>query len=277
MVKQTKLDNFTQMLNKKMTQNNGTKPKLNPSKTNLLESFNNQKSMIIAKKSNMEEKTNIFKKSNLFNNKLPEIINRYNGTCSNQEYKVPRKNSSGSETCSTSEECTPKKKNIKKTFQKVNKNKIPFKGEAKDFKIKYKTELCKYYEINGYCKYGDKCAYAHGKENLRSKVTNTTAYRTKKCEHFFDKGYCPYGNRCQFAHQLKSNITNNPYDKGMTYGKILETISKLENVENIKKLVEKPRLPVFQQICDNTQNTKSRLLEDIKGLTYKNLYKRIDN
>ena len=81
----------------------------------------------------------------------------------------------------------------------------------------------------------------------------------------------------QFAHQLKSNITNNPYDKGMTYGKILETISKLENVENIKKLVEKPRLPVFQQICDNTQNTKSRLLEDIKGLTYKNLYKRIDN
>ena len=277
MVKQTKLDNFTQMLNKKMTQNNEANPKLNPSKTNLLESFNNQKSMIIAKKSNMEEKTNIFKKSNLFNNKLPEIINRYNGTCSNPEYKVPRKNSSGSETCSTSEECTPKKKNIKKTFQKVNKNKIPFKGEAKDFKIKYKTELCKYYEINGYCKYGDKCAYAHGKENLRSKVTNTTAYRTKKCEHFFDKGYCPYGNRCQFAHQLKSNITNNPYDKGMTYGKILETISKLENVENIKKLVEKPRLPVFQQICDNTQNTKSRLLEDIKGLTYKNLYKRIDN
>ena len=277
MVKQTKLDNFTQMLNKKMTQNNETKPKLNPSKTNLLESFNNQKSMIIAKKSNMEEKTNINNNQIYLKNKLYEKLNYYNNSYLNKEPKVPRKNSSGTDTSCESKECSPQKKNTKKPFLKGNKNKAPFKGEAKDFKIKYKTELCKYYEINGYCKYGDKCAYAHGKENLRSKVTNTTAYRTKKCEHFFDKGYCPYGNRCQFAHQLKSNITNNPYDKGMTYGKILETISKLENVENIKKLVEKPRLPVFQQICDNTQNTKSRLLEDIKGLTYKNLYKRIDN
>ena len=277
MVKETKLDYFTQMSNKKMTQNNEANPKLTTNKTNLLESFNNEKSKFTSKKSDIDEKTNTFNKNNLYNNKLSEIVNKYNDTCCNSEYKAPRKNSSGAETCCTSEECTPKKKNIKKTFQKVNKNKIPFKGEAKDFKIKYKTELCKYFEINGYCKYGDKCAYAHGKENLRSKVTNTTAYRTKKCVQFFEQGYCPYGNRCQFAHQLKSNIINNPYDRGMTYGKILETISKLENVENIKKLIEKPRLPVFQQICDNTQNTQSRLLEDIKGLTYKNLYKRIDN
>ena len=63
----------------------------------------------------------------------------------------------------------------------------------------------------------------------------------------------------------------------ITYGKILQTISKLENVENIKKLIEKPRLPVFQEICDNNQNKKSRLLEDIKSLKYNDLYKRIDN
>ena len=154
-------------------------------------------------------------------------------------------------------------------------NKSPFKGEAKDFKIKYKTELCKYYECNGYCKYGDKCAYAHGKENLRSKVTNTTAYRTKKCTQFFEQGYCPYGNRCQFAHQLKSNIINNPYDKGMSYTKILETISKFENVGNIKKLVEKPRLKVFEEICKNEEGTESRLLNDIKKLNQTGLYKRI--
>ena len=63
----------------------------------------------------------------------------------------------------------------------------------------------------------------------------------------------------------------------MTYGKILETISKLENVENIKKLIEKPRLSVFQELSNNQQNAESRLLEDIKKLTYKDLYKRIDN
>ena len=153
----------------------------------------------------------------------------------------------------------------------------PFKSTASDFKIKYKTELCKYYEINGFCKYGDKCAYAHGKENLRSKVTNSTAYRTKKCVQFFENGYCPYGNRCQFAHQLTSNIINNPYDRKMTYKKTLETISKLENVENIKKLIEKPRLSVFKQIIENKNLIKSTLLDDIKEINQANIIERIDD
>ena len=50
---------------------------------------------------------------------------------------------------------------------KINKNKKPFKREPKDFKIKYKNELYKYYEINCCFKYGDKITYAQGKENLR--------------------------------------------------------------------------------------------------------------
>ena len=158
-----------------------------------------------------------------------------------------------------------------------NKKQGPFKSTATDFKIKYKTELCKYYEINGYCKFGDRCAYAHGKENLRSKVTNSTAYRTRKCAQFFEKGYCPYGNRCQFAHQLASNIINNPYDRKMTYKKTLETISKLENVENIKELIEKPRLSVFKEIFPNKNLVKSTLFEDIKKISKENIIERIDN
>ena len=144
--------------------------------------------------------------------------------------------------------------------------------------------MCKFYEIDGKCKYGDKCAYAHGKENLRSKVTNTTAYRTKKCSQFFEKGYCPYGNRCQFAHQLKTNIVNNPYDEEMSYTKILEIMSKLENVENIKKLVDKPRLPIFKEICKENVDIKngkgneneSRLFSDVKILCKEGLYQRIE-
>ena len=158
-----------------------------------------------------------------------------------------------------------------------NKKQGPFKSTASDFKIKYKTELCKYYEINGYCKFGDRCAYAHGKENLRSKVTNSTAYRTRKCAQFFEKGYCPYGNRCQFAHQLASNIINNPYDRKMTYKKTLETISKLENVENIKELIEKPRLSVFKEIFPNKNLVKSTLFEDIKKINKEDIIERIDN
>ena len=154
------------------------------------------------------------------------------------------------------------------TINQNNTNPSNFKGKASDFKIKYKTELCKFYELTGKCKYGDNCAYAHGKENLRAKVTNTTAYRTKKCIQFFENGYCPYGNRCQFQHQLKNNIVNNPYDTDMSYKKILDIISKFENVRNVKKLVEKPRLSIFKEITGDIQedNIKSRLLDDIKEL-----------
>ncbi len=60
----------------------------------------------------------------------------------------------------------------------------------------------------------------------------------------------------------------------MTYGKILETLSKLENAENIKKLIEKPRLPVFKEICENKENIQSRLLEDIKSLNKNDLIRR---
>ena len=267
----------TKSHNKKITQINRineNNSKLSLNNIYIPESLINEKPQFNQNKFVFKEKINSSKKKKFYaNNKNKEFINKEFEPYSYLENKTPRKCSSGGETSCTSEDSSPQKK---KTFLKTNKNKIPFKGEAKDFKIKYKTELCKYFEINGYCKYGDKCAYAHGKENLRSKVTNTTAYRTKKCVQFFEQGYCPYGNRCQFAHQLKSNIINNPYDKGMTYGKILETISKLENVENIKKLIEKPRLAVFEEICKNKENTESRLLEDIKSLNYKDLYKRID-
>ena len=69
-------------------------------------------------------------------------------------------------------------------------------------------------------------------------------------------------------HQLKSNIVNNPYDRKMTYKKVLETISKLENVDNIKKLIGKPRLQIFKEIINNEEieHTESTLLEDIKQL-----------
>jgi hypothetical protein len=184
-------------------------------------------------------------------------------------YWASRKYSKDSSNLSTSNEDIQESTDSNHiTINQNSTNSSNFKGKASDFKIKYKTELCKFYELTGQCKYGDNCAYAHGKENLRAKVTNTTAYRTKKCNQFFENGYCPYGNRCQFQHQLKNNIVNNPYDTDMSYKKILDIISKFENVRNVKKLVEKPRLSIFKEITGDIQEDeiKSRLLDDIKQL-----------
>lgn len=187
----------------------------------------------------------------------------------NNNHWASRKYSKDSSNLSTSNEDIQENTDSNHiTINQNSTNSSNFKGKASDFKIKYKTELCKFYELTGQCKYGDNCAYAHGKENLRAKVTNTTAYRTKKCIQFFENGYCPYGNRCQFQHQLKNNIVNNPYDTDMSYKKILEIISKFENVRNVKKLVEKPRLSIFKEITGDIQEDeiKSRLLDDIKQL-----------
>ena len=144
-----------------------------------------------------------------------------------------------------------------------------FKSHAIDFKTKYKTELCKYYEIYGYCKYGINCAYAHGKENLRSKITNSIAYRTKKCMQFFEKGYCPYGNRCQFAHQLKSNLINKPYGKKISYVKILENISENDKLIN--------RLNIFETIVPNLYKIQSKLKDDIQKISEYEVYERNDD
>ena len=238
--------------------------------------------------SNENIKYNLFNENNKIENQI-KYINKFDLDYKSindyyNDYDSIEDSKDSTNEINTSEEYLEIENNNKNSKNKFNqpkqqkkKKKGKFKSTAADFKVKYKTELCKYYEINGYCKYGDGCAYAHGIENLRSKVTNTTFYRTKKCSQFFENGYCPYGNRCQFAHQLTTNIINNPYDRKMTYKKTLETISKLENIENIKELIEKPRLSVFKEIVKNKKSIKSTLLDDIKKIHKEGIIDRIDD
>ena len=213
-------------------------------------------------KSNQTQEEVLKNKFDTYFISINNFINKYN------IYHDSRKYSKDSSNISTSNEDISEHDLFPSSQKHQINTSTNFKGKASDFKIKYKTELCKFYEMTGKCKYGENCAYAHGIENLRSKVTNTTAYRTKKCIQFFETGYCPYGSRCQFQHQLKNNIINNPYDSGMSYQRILEIISKSENVRNIKKLVKKPRLNIFKEmsgkISDNIDENK--LLDDIKEL-----------
>ncbi|OQR68718.1 hypothetical protein BIW11_12729 [Tropilaelaps mercedesae] len=64
---------------------------------------------------------------------------------------------------------------------------------------RYKTELCRPFEENGTCKYGDKCQFAHGLEELRS-LARHPKYKTELCRTFHTTGLCPYGPRCHFIH-----------------------------------------------------------------------------
>eukprot|EP00026_Physarum_polycephalum_P010541 Phypoly_transcript_10707.p1 GENE.Phypoly_transcript_10707~~Phypoly_transcript_10707.p1 ORF type:complete len:341 (+),score=73.09 Phypoly_transcript_10707:152-1024(+) len=64
---------------------------------------------------------------------------------------------------------------------------------------RYKTELCKSYTETGNCRYGTKCQFAHGKEEIRP-ILRHPKYKTEICKTFHTTGTCPYGMRCRFIH-----------------------------------------------------------------------------
>lgn len=63
----------------------------------------------------------------------------------------------------------------------------------------YKTELCESFTTKGHCKYGNKCQFAHGLNELKLKPRSNN-FRTKPCINWTKLGYCPYGKRCCFKH-----------------------------------------------------------------------------
>lgn len=66
----------------------------------------------------------------------------------------------------------------------------------------YKTELCRSFEETGSCKYGQKCQFAHGQDELRP-IFRHPKYKTEECKTFASTGSCPYGKRCRFIHTPK--------------------------------------------------------------------------
>jgi butyrate response factor 1 len=114
--------------------------------------------------------------------------------------------------------------------------------KSKEQKLKFRTELCKLFEINGFCKFGKNCNFAHGKENIRENLFKKSGYKKRACKNFFQKGFCMYGNRCQFSHKIQNikNINNFSY------------ISELKNInENNLNNYKREKLPIFKQIIEN--------------------------
>ena len=66
---------------------------------------------------------------------------------------------------------------------------------------RYKTELCRPFQDYGFCRYGDKCQFAHGEDDLRV-LPRHPKYKTDLCRTYHTRGFCPYGSRCHFIHNL---------------------------------------------------------------------------
>lgn len=131
---------------------------------------------------------------------------------------------------------------------------------SQSYKLKKKTELCRNWESSRDCSFGKNCAYAHGEEELVTKVHVPDNYKTKFCNQFHEEGYCPYGARCQFLHlKIQKNIANFGYSD-----RLKENIFQFEEKTKrscqsngsfeFKNLFGKRRLKIFEEICSNGGN-----------------------
>ncbi len=137
-----------------------------------------------------------------------------------------------------------------------------------DYKTKWKTEMCHYWEMYGTCKFGDTCAFAHGAEELNKRKMSSN-YKTKPCKQFFELGCCTYGVRCQFSHKLLKECEdkrNDEQKEEVSYLKILLDFNNSSNQIN-REILKRPRLMTFENIASCTLGEKEKnrleLYEDI--------------
>jgi len=131
---------------------------------------------------------------------------------------------------------------------------------VEEYKRKYKTEMCKNWELRGTCKFGDKCCFAHGRKELKAKVLTHVKYKTKPCKQYHQTGYCPYGQRCQYLHKeaIQPNVFCNPaegrHKPNPQIYEILHEVNRLcsSDVELkavLDKFPKRSRLSVFEKIA----------------------------
>jgi butyrate response factor 1 len=77
---------------------------------------------------------------------------------------------------------------------------------------RYKTEMCQSWMGTGACRYGGKCQFAHGKDELNP-VIRHPKYKTEICKTFSTTGQCPYGKRCRFVHQFRELRMDDPTEE----------------------------------------------------------------
>eukprot|EP01025_Chloroclados_australasicus_P017154 TRINITY_DN18734_c0_g1_i3.p1 TRINITY_DN18734_c0_g1~~TRINITY_DN18734_c0_g1_i3.p1 ORF type:complete len:334 (+),score=29.94 TRINITY_DN18734_c0_g1_i3:487-1488(+) len=109
----------------------------------------------------------------------------------------------------------------------------------------YKTELCRAYDETKKCRFGDRCKYAHGEEELRPLIRGQT-YKTKICKSFVEDGYCPYGSRCNFVHKRPASAVKVNVSKITPQPSVSSSSSPL----NSARSTSSGRLPIFLQLTE---------------------------
>jgi hypothetical protein len=133
---------------------------------------------------------------------------------------------------------------------------------------KFKTELCKSWVETGFCIYGNKCRFAHGKLEIFVKPSNNTKYKQKNCLTFFQQGFCNYGKRCHFKHDERTvdDITL-PYFTNKLLTTDYLSLKVGMSTRDCKEMKEASRrLPIFKEIS-NRNSIFMKVMEECKSLS----------
>ena len=132
--------------------------------------------------------------------------------------------------------------------------------EGNKVDTKYKTELCKKFQSTGKCPYGYKCRFAHGKEELISKLQGVN-YKKKPCKTFNEKGYCPYGSRCSFRHDERtfSETSFSYFYLQLFLFKQFNFLPSRKNFYSNRSNLLNGRLPIFETISQNNLFNESKI------------------
>ena len=144
------------------------------------------------------------------------------------------------------------KENLNSNLQNLKDNNYKNNNEEN-----LKTELCKkWIQNNGFCPYGIKCKFAHGKIELVEK--NSKNYKKKECHSFYSKGYCNYGTRCLFKHDERKirEILRTDY-----FNILLNSKKNIENYQNIFIKKDIDRTIKFQNNSNRLSSFKKLLLD----------------
>lgn len=121
---------------------------------------------------------------------------------------------------------------------------------------KYKTEICRKFEESRFCPYGNKCRFAHGKEELFSRTEAN--YKKKKCKSFHNQVsyFCVYGSRCLFQHSCSIEEIDQAW---FSHQLSLIQACFLQK-SNLFALNRSTRLEVFRQIDESNKENMNALL-----------------
>lgn len=148
-------------------------------------------------------------------------------------------------------------------------------ADQTNYRVKYKTEICKYWRERGVCEFADNCAFAHGYDEIREKVHVPSNYKTKKCRKFHENGFCPYGSRCQFLHLSNQKIQIKSQRISLT--KVNSYADFINNVQDFWNKDEKiffwlyqcrTRLEIFEKISSPKVEKKEKKVMEISDIIF---------